>query len=123
MPAKILAVEDNPLNLMLVCDLLGLEGYIMITASTGEEALEKARAEQPDLILMDIQIPDMDGLEVMRRLKTDTATAMIPVVALTAYAMEGDAEKFLAAGGAGYIAKPIDTRAFPGQIAKFLKGA
>jgi CheY-like chemotaxis protein len=119
--AKILAVEDNPLNLMLVCDLLELEGYTMITASTGEEALGLARTEQPDLILMDIQIPGMDGLEVTRRLKA--ATTMIPVVALTAYAMEGDAEKFLAAGCAGYIAKPIDTRAFPGQIAGFLKGA
>ena len=117
----ILIVDDNAVNLKLVRVLLVKEGYQVQTAPDAEEALKSVEAVKPDLILMDIQLPGMDGLELTRLLKADPGTKDIMVVALTAYAMKGDEEKAKAAGCDGYIAKPIDTQALPGMIAGYLK--
>lgn len=116
---KILVIEDNELNLKLVKNLLLLEKYTVLEAVNAESGLELARKEQPDLILMDIQLPGMDGLEATQILKHDDAMKNIPVVALTSYAMEGDEEKALAAGCNGYISKPIDTKGFKDIISQF----
>lgn len=106
MKRKILVVEDNEDNLAVLSDELDYAGYEVISAGDGEEALEKTLAERPDLILMDISIPIIDGWEVTRRLKADPKTGNIPIIALTAHAMAGDEEKAKAAGCDGYIAKP-----------------
>jgi CheY-like chemotaxis protein len=116
----ILIVDDNPLNLKLVRLLLSSEGYEVRTASDAEEALAVLREFRPRLILMDIQLPGMDGLALTRQLKAEPATRDILVVGLTAYAMKGDRERALAAGCDGYIAKPIDTRGLPARVAEFL---
>ncbi len=116
----ILIVDDNPVNLKLARVLLVGEGYEVRTAEDAGEALAVLAEFHPSLILMDIQLPGVDGLEATRRLKADPATRDIIVVALTAYAMKGDHEKALAAGCDGYVAKPIDTRALPGVIASYL---
>jgi CheY-like chemotaxis protein len=105
----------------LVSDLLTVHGYTVLQATTGQEALTLAAREQPDLILMDIGLPGMDGLAACRALKAGPATVTIPVVALTAYVMRGDEEKILAAGYDGYITKPIDTRQFAHTVARFLR--
>jgi two-component system, cell cycle response regulator DivK len=118
----ILIVDDNPTNLKLARVLLAGEGYQVRTAGDAEEALAVLQAYRPRLILMDIQLPGMDGLELTRRIKADPATAAITVLALTAYAMKGDADKAIAAGCDGYVAKPIDTRALPGVIEGYLTG-
>jgi signal transduction histidine kinase len=118
----ILVVEDNPTNMRLVADLLKSHGYRVVEAVTGEEALDTLKFLRPDLILMDIQLPGKDGLEVARVLKADPETRAIPIVALTAHAMRGDEERARDAGCAGYIAKPIDTSRFAGQIAAYLQG-
>ncbi len=118
---KILIVEDNPMNLELATDLLEAAGYVVIQAGTAEEGIKLARDEFPDLILMDVGLPGMDGLEATGVLKQDPATKDIPVIAITAHAMKGDEEKALAAGCAGYITKPIDTRAFPKMVARFIE--
>lgn len=120
---KILVIEDQPLNLELVRDLLELGGYAVLQAATAEEGLALARTAQPDLILMDISLPGMDGLTATCRLKEDPATQQIPVVALTAHAMKGDPEKAQEAGCAGYLTKPIDTRTFLEQVRDHLKGS
>ena len=120
---KILIVEDNPMNMELATDLLEASGYIVIQAGVAEEGIELARAELPDLILMDISLPAMDGLEATGVLKQDPATKGINVIALTAHAMKGDEEKALAAGCGGYITKPIDTREFPKTVARFIEAA
>jgi CheY-like chemotaxis protein len=116
----ILIVEDHPLNLKLAEIVLAETGYDVRTAVDAKEAFTRIQESQPRLILMDIQLPDMDGLEATRRLKADPATRGIIVIALTAYAMKGDKEKMLAAGCDGYVSKPIDTRALPGVIAGYL---
>jgi CheY-like chemotaxis protein len=116
----ILIVDDNPLNLKLVRVLLSCEGYAVRTAGDAEEALAVLRHFRPRLILMDIQLPGMDGLALTQRLKAEPATRDIVVVGLTAYAMKGDRERALAAGCDGYIAKPIDTRGLPARVAEFL---
>jgi CheY-like chemotaxis protein len=116
----ILVVDDNPTNLKLVADVLGFEGYCIHTAINAKQAQEVVRQSQPDLILMDIGLPDMDGLALTRILKTNKETSQITIVALTAFAMKGDQEKAIAAGCDGYIIKPIDTRAFPAQVAELL---
>ncbi|MFA5802280.1 MAG: response regulator [Thermoleophilia bacterium] len=121
MAEKILVVEDNEMNLELVSDVLVAHGYIVMQASAGREAIQIARDQQPDLILMDIQLPEMDGLEVTRQLKESTETKSIKVVALTAHAMRGDEEKAREAGCSGYIAKPINTREFASVVAGFLQ--
>ena len=109
----ILVVDDNPMNLKVIRLLLETEGYEVRTAADAEEALASLRSFRPLLILMDIQLPGMDGLELTRRLKADPATRDTRILAITAYAMKGDEQKALAAGCDGYIAKPIDTRSLP----------
>ncbi len=119
---KILVVEDNAVNRRLAGYLLRAKGYEVREAETAAAAFEAVRAQRPDLILMDVQLAGMDGLEATRRLKADPATRDIPVVAVTAYAMPGDREKALAAGCAGYITKPLDTATFVEQVAAHLSG-
>ena len=118
--AKILVVEDNPMNMELAVDLLKLAGYDVLSATTGQEALDISERESLDLILMDVQLPGMDGLAVTKKLKENPETSHIPVVALTAHAMKGDEERMLSHGCAGYIAKPIDTREFPKAVEEFI---
>ena len=118
---RILIVDDSPINLKLVKILLLKEGYQVQTSPDAEEGLKSIQVSKPHLILMDIQLPGMDGLEMTRRLKASPETADIKVVALTAYAMKGDEEKARAAGCDGYITKPIDTQAFPGLIKEQLQ--
>jgi CheY-like chemotaxis protein len=120
---KILVVEDNGPNMELVTALLEASGREVIQAWTAEEGIKIAVSEIPALILMDISLPGMDGLTATINLKQDPSTRDIPVVALTAHAMKGDEERALAAGCVGYVAKPIDTRAFPKAIAGFLAGS
>jgi two-component system, cell cycle response regulator DivK len=117
----ILIVDDNPINLKLARVLLAAEGYQVRTAEDADEALATLEEFHPRMILMDIQLPGVDGLELSRRLKADPATQSIIIVALTAYAMKGDNERALAAGCNGYVAKPIDTRALPGIVASYLE--
>jgi CheY-like chemotaxis protein len=104
-------VEDNEKNMKLVRDVLGATGYTTLGATTGEDAVEPAQAHEPALVLMDVQLPGIDGLEALRRLRQDELTASIPVLAVTAQAMSGDRERFLAAGFDGYLSKPIDIAA------------
>lgn len=118
---SILIVDDNPANMKLVRVLLSSEGYNVRTALDAAEALSELRNSRPDLILMDIQLPGMDGLELTRKLKSDPATRGIKIVGLTAYAMRGDQERIIAAGCDGYIPKPIDTRTLPNSIRGYLK--
>ncbi len=119
--ARILVVDDNPANLRLLRMLLLGEAYDVRTAGDGAEALAVVGEFQPRLILMDLQMPGMDGFELTRRLKADAATREIVIVALTAYAMKGDEEKARAAGCDGYVSKPIDTRALPAVIARHIE--
>ncbi len=123
MSALILVVDDNPSNLKLACDLLACEGYDILRAESAERALAILESSRPDLILMDVSMPVMDGLTLTRRLKADDRTGGIVVVALTASAMKGDEERVMDAGCNGYISKPIDTRTFPAQVASYLDGA
>jgi two-component system cell cycle response regulator DivK len=118
---KILVVDDNKDSRELVVKILRAKGHQLCEAVDGEDALEKVTAEHPDLILMDISLPKIDGHEVTRRLKSNARFASIPVIALTAHAMKGDREKALAAGCEGYISKPINIREFYNQIKEFLK--
>jgi CheY-like chemotaxis protein len=121
--AFILVVEDNPANQMLIKFTLEGGGYQVDVAGSAHEALVSIQRRQPDLILMDIQLPGQDGLSFTRQLKADPALKAIPVVALTARAMVGDQELCLAAGCSGYISKPIDTRAIADEVAHFLSPA
>jgi len=120
---RILIVDDNPTNLKLARVLLTAEGYDVRTAEDAAQALAALAEFHPRLILMDIQLPGVDGLTLTRRLKGDPATQEIIVIALTAYAMKGDADRALAAGCDGYVSKPIDTRALPALLAAHLQGA
>ena len=117
----ILYVEDNPENRLLVKRVLEAEGYVVIEADSGMAGLSQAVATRPDLVLMDINLPEIDGYELTRRLKRMDHLAGVPVVAMTANVMKGDREKTLAAGCDGYIQKPIDVDQLPIQIARFLK--
>jgi CheY-like chemotaxis protein len=119
----ILIVDDNPTNLKLVRILLQGEGYDVRIAADAEEALEVLKSFHPRLILMDVQLPGMDGLELTKRLKANPDTREITIIALTAYAMKGDEQKALDAGCDGYIAKPIDTRSLPALVADHLMRA
>jgi len=114
---KILLVEDNPVNRRLAVFLLRSQGYQVREATTAPEAFEILQGERADLILMDIELPGMDGLEATKKLKEQPATADIPVIAVTSYAMKGDREKALAAGCVGYVTKPIDKTSFMQEIA------
>jgi two-component system, cell cycle response regulator DivK len=106
--ARILVVEDNEKNMKLFRDVLRAAGYETLEATTGEGAVTVAADNSPDLVLMDIQLPDIDGIEALGRLRADARTAAVPVLALTAQAMEGDRERFLAAGFDGYLSKPVN---------------
>jgi two-component system cell cycle response regulator DivK len=117
---RILLVEDNAKNLKLVRDVLQFNGYTILEAETAEAGIELARQCQPALILMDIQLPGMDGQAAMQILKADTHTQHIPIIALTAFAMKGDRERLLATGFNGYIAKPIDIKELPKMIESYL---
>jgi len=123
MSAHIFIVDDNPINLKLVCDVLEFEGYSIGRAADAEEAKELLQNTMPDLILMDIALPGMDGLTLTRKLKADERLRHVPIIALTAFAMKGDDLKALDAGCDGYITKPIDTRRLPQQVAEFLRHA
>ncbi len=116
----ILVIEDNEFNMILVRDLLQLEDFTVVEAFDAEAGIRKARETIPDLILMDIQLPGMDGLTATRLIKKDPALKNIPVVALTAYAMEKDKKEAIAAGCIGFIAKPIDTRIFVNAVSIFI---
>src|SRR4029077_16857892 len=120
--AKILYIEDNPENRMLVRAILESEGYTVCAAEDGLAGIEAAIREEPALILLDVNLPAIDGYEVVAILKSFPAFANTPVVALTAYAMEGDRQRTLVAGCDGYIQKPIDVDAFPRQVEEFLHG-
>jgi two-component system cell cycle response regulator DivK len=108
---RILLVEDNEKNMKLVRDVLRAAGYNTLEAWTGRQALELALGETPDLVVMDVRLPDIDGLAALSRLRADERTAAIPVLALTAQAMAGDRERFLTAGFDGYLPKPVDIAA------------
>jgi CheY-like chemotaxis protein len=116
----VLVVEDNEANQLLARSVLEREGYMVEVAGAADEALNKLAERLPNLILMDVQLPGQDGLSLTRALKADPNTANIPVIALTAHAMTGDREQTIAAGCAGYIAKPIDTRTLGQQIREIL---
>ena len=121
-PARVLVVEDNDMNMQLVEYLLEEGGYQIVKAASGEEALSTARNGEPvDLILMDIHLPGIDGLSVIREMKSDPQTGSIPILALTAHAMRGDKDRFLEAGCDGYISKPIDVKTFLTSIRSYLR--
>ena len=120
MEKVILIVEDDPKNLKLFRDLIQVSGYTTLEATDGKQGVELAREKKPDLILMDIQMPVMDGLEATKLLKNDDVTKDIPIVALTAYAMQGDEEKMREAGFDGYISKPIDVKGFLKKISEVI---
>lgn len=117
----VLVVEDNAKNLKLVKDVLEFAGFDVAEARSGEEGVELARRLQPDLVMMDLQLPGIDGMEALRQLRADAVTSDLPVVAVTAFAMNSDRRRTLLAGFDGYIAKPISVRDFPDQIRRFLR--
>lgn len=117
---KILVVEDNEINMYLCCRIIKSSGYEVIEARTGEEGVALALKERPDLIIMDIQLTGIDGLEATKRIRESEADGEIPIIALTSYAMAGDKEKALKAGCTGYIEKPINPETFISEIKKFL---
>jgi len=119
---RVLVVEDNPLNLKLIRDVLQISGYDVIEAQSGEEGLRVAQQNPPDLVLMDLQLPGIDGTETLRRLRQGTLGPNVPVVAVTALAMAEDKEAAARAVFDGYLEKPISVRALPGQIEAFLAG-
>jgi len=120
MTRVVLIVDDEPKNLKLAVTLLQVSGYTTIEATDGEQGVELAKTRKPDLILMDIMMPVMDGLEATRVLKADATTRKIPILALSSYAMKGDRERILQAGCNGYLAKPIDIHEFLGKVAEYL---
>ncbi len=119
-PARILVVDDNEAGRMLACAVLQIEGFQVDSAGSAQEVLERLSVAIPDLILMDVQLPGLDGLSLTRQLRADPATAAIAIVALTAHAMAGDREQALEAGCVGYIPKPIDTRTLGDQVREIL---
>ena len=119
--ATILIVDDNPTNLKLAADVLECEGHLVLRAQDAEEAQNILKSTTPDLILMDIQMPGMDGLTLTRLLKANPAYQHVHIVALTSFAMKGDEQKAREAGCDGYITKPIDTRKLPVQVAEILQ--
>jgi two-component system, cell cycle response regulator DivK len=118
----ILVVEDNERNLKLLRDVLEYAGYDVRVARTAEDGITSAVSEPPDLVLMDLQLPGIDGMEALRQLRESSRTADIPVIAVTAQAMKQDRERALDAGFNGYVEKPISVRAFPDQVRRFLSG-
>jgi len=120
MAKKVMIVEDNELNMKLFRDLVEVNGYETLLTRSGLDVLELARAHRPDLILMDIQLPEISGLDVTRKLKADTELRSIPVIAVTAFAMKGDEEKIRQSGSEDYMSKPISVPHFIATIKKFL---
>ncbi len=120
MSERILIVEDNPENMRLLEMVLRAKNYTLLKATDGEEALNIAMRERPDLIIMDIQLPKMNGLEVTRKLRETPAFSHTPIIAITAYAMKGDKERVIEAGCDAYLSKPINTRELPEIIAGML---
>jgi two-component system, cell cycle response regulator DivK len=118
---RILVVEDNALNLKLIRDVLQVAGYEVVEATTGEQGVALAVERSPDLILMDLQLPGIDGSEALRSIRGDPRTREIPVVAVSAFAMKADRERAYRDGFDGYLEKPISIRALPGQVRSFLK--
>jgi len=118
---KILIVEDNRMNMDLAVDLLELAGFNVVQAETAEKGIALAKAELPDIILMDISLPVMDGLTAAKIIKADDLTKEIPVIAVTAHAMEGDEDKAMAAGCDGYLTKPINTETFSRTVGGFIE--
>lgn len=121
MPGKVLIVEDNELNMKLFNDLLEAHGYSTVQTASGLDTLTLAREHKPDLILLDVQLPEISGLEVAEQLKADDGLKHIPIIAVTAFAMKGDEEKILSGGCEAYIAKPISVATFIQAIQKVLK--
>ena len=121
MKARILLIEDNPQNRYLARFLLEQRGHEVVQAETGPQGLELAAQVRPDLILLDIQLPGMDGYTVAQTLKSDPDLSSIPIVAVTSYAMSGDRERCLAAGAEGYIEKPISPESFVAEVERFLR--
>ena len=121
-PKRILIVEDNELNMKLLNDVLEAYGYDIVKTDSGAAVLRLARTHRPDLVLMDIQLPDVSGLDAVRQLKADPETKEIPVIAVTAFAMAGDERRALDSGCNGYVAKPIMLREFLATIEEFLRG-
>jgi len=119
---RILVVEDNDLNMKLFRDVLVAGGYRTLEATSGGEAVDLATEHAPDLVLMDIQLPDFDGVQALGRLRANERTAAIPVLALTAQAMDGDRERFLAAGFNGYLSKPVNVRELIGTVRLHCRG-
>jgi len=120
--SKILVVDDNELNLQLACDALELAGHEILAAANGSEGIDIAVSGCPDLILMDLRMPIINGEKAMQKIKADARTRDILVIALTASAMAGEREQLLAAGFDGYISKPIDVTSFAGEVGHYLKG-
>lgn len=123
MAHRILVVDDHPVNLKLACDVLEHAGYLVDRASSAETALARIKITAPDMILMDIAMPGMDGLTLTRLLRADASTRQMAIVALTAFAMKRDEERALKAGCDAYISKPIDTRAFATRLAAILQAS
>lgn len=119
----VLIVEDNEMNLKLARDLLQLDGFRTLEAMRGAEGVDLAKTHHPDVVIMDIQLPDFDGWEALRRLREDPATADLVVLAVTAFAISGDKERFLAAGFDGYVAKPLDVATFSNLVRRFCEGS
>ena len=122
MPKRVLIVEDNPQSLELISELVKAEGHAVITATNGNEVLPIAREQRSDLILMDIQLPGVDGLTVTQRLKMEPATRKIPVIGISAHALRADVQRALEAGCVAYLPKPLDTRRFRDLVARLLSG-
>ncbi|TFI60007.1 response regulator [Sphingomonas parva] len=123
MVQKILVVEDNELNLKLFCDLLRAHGYAAEPVRDGREAIDRARAFVPDLVVMDIQMPHISGLELIEQMKGDDSLKHIPIMAVTAYAAKGDEERIRDAGAEGYVSKPISVMKFVAAVAALLEAA
>jgi two-component system, cell cycle response regulator DivK len=122
-PPCVLLVEDNPRNLKLARDVLEYAGFSVTAVTTGEEVLAAARTAMPDVILMDLQLPGIDGHAALERLRSDPQTAGIPVVAVSAFAMQADRDRALGSGFDGYLEKPISVRDFPAQVLDHVRGA
>ena len=116
---RVLVVEDNERNMKLFRDVLEASGYRTLEATTGCLAVELAQRHIPDVVLMDVQLPDLDGIEALRRIRADARTAFVPVVAVTAQAMDGDRERFLRAGFDGYLPKPVDVSELLGVVRRY----
>jgi CheY-like chemotaxis protein len=121
MPKHVLVVEDNPQSVELISELIQAEGHRVTTATSGDEALSKARTDYPDLILMDIQLPGVDGLTVTRALKANAETMEIPIVGISAHVLKEDVQRALEAGCIAYLPKPLDTRRFLDLMARLLR--